>query len=352
MKSRHRSSGYFIIFVPMNLFGHTAGELAELLRAGGQDASQASLLAYWIHRRGESRFERMYSLPKEVKRFLASRHAVVWTAPRYVEEAADGTRKYLFDTPSGMVEAVYIPDGRRHTLCVSTQAGCRWGCRFCRTGMDGFRGSLSAGSILNQLQSLPEKEKINHVVFMGMGEPLENTEEVLRVVSLLTDTRTYALAARNITLSTIGLLPGLRRVLTETRINVTVSLHSPFPEERARLMPVEKKYPFLAVLDLLAAHPPGKRRRYSVAYTLFEGVNDSREHLAALTALLRGRSLRVNLLPYHAVPGLPYRPAAAERLEAFRRGLLDAGISCTVRRSRGEEIAAACGLLSGRGRRA
>jgi 23S rRNA (adenine2503-C2)-methyltransferase len=332
----------------MNLFGHTVDELAEVLRAGGQDVSQAPLLATWIYRRGETSFRRMHTLSREVKRFLMSQHTVEVIAPSRVEQAGDGTRKYLFPAAAGAVEAVFIPDGRRHTLCVSTQAGCRWRCRFCRTGRDGFRGDLQAGEILSQLQTLPEKEEVNHVVFMGMGEPLENTEEVLRVISLLTGTRTYAIASRNITLSTIGLLPGLERILRETKINVTVSLHSPFPEERSRLMPVEKKYPFREVLDLLAAYPPGKRRRYTMAYTLFDGLNDSREHLQALISLLQGRSLRVNLLPYHTVPGLPFRPAPAERLEAFRRGLLDAGISCTLRRSRGEEIAAACGLLSGK----
>jgi 23S rRNA (adenine2503-C2)-methyltransferase len=332
----------------MDLFGHTVAELAEVLRAGGQEVAQAPLLAYWIYRRGETSFREMYSLLRETKRFLQAHHTVKVVGPYRREEAYDGTRKYLFPAAAGLVETVFIPDGRRRTLCVSTQAGCRWRCRFCRTGLDGFRGNLTAGEILSQLQALPEREEINHVVFMGMGEPLANTEEVLRVVSLLTDPRTYAIASRHITLSTIGLLPGLERILRETRVNVTVSLHSPFPEERARLMPVEKKYPFREVLALLEAYPPDRRRRYSVAYTLFDGLNDHRDHLQALIALLRGRPLRVNLLPYHTVPGLPYRPAPAERLEAFRKGLLDADIPCTVRRSRGEEIAAACGLLSGR----
>ena len=331
----------------INLFGHTVEELRALLSGAGLDGSQASLLAYWIYRRGETSFARMSSLPKAVKEYLTNRYFVEAGKPLLVQEASDGTRKYLFGASAGTVEAVYIPDGRRHTLCVSSQAGCRWRCRFCRTGQDGFRGNLQAGEILSQLHNLPEREKVDHVVFMGMGEPLENTEEVLRAVRILTDPRTYALASRHITLSTIGLLPGLQRILKETKINVTFSLHSPFSGERARLMPVEKKYPFREVLALISSYPPGKRRRYTVAYTLFEGVNDSRAHLQALVALLRDLPLRVNLLHYHMVPGLPFRPASPARTESFRRGLLDAGISCTVRRSRGEEIAAACGLLSG-----
>ncbi len=271
----------------MNLFGHTVAELAEVLRGGGQVVAQAKLLAYWIYRRGETSFRQMYSLSRETKRFLSSHHTIEMVIPSRVEEASDGTRKYLFPAAAGAVEAVFIPDGRRRTLCVSTQAGCRWRCRFCRTGLDGFRGNLAAGEIISQLQALPEREEINHVVFMGMGEPLENTEEVLRAVSLLTDPRIYAIAARHVTLSTIGLLPGLERILRETRINVTVSLHSPFPEERARLMPVEKKHPFREVLALLEAYPPGRRRRYSIAYTLFDGLNDHHEHLQALIVLLR-----------------------------------------------------------------
>ena len=333
----------------INLFGHTVEELRAVLAGAGLDGSQAPLLAYWIYRRGETSFARMSSLPKAVKAYLRRRYFLGTGGPLTVQTASDGTRKYLFGSSAGAIEAVYIPDGRRHTLCVSSQAGCRWRCRFCRTGQDGFRGNLTAGEILNQLHSLPEREKIDHVVFMGMGEPLENTEEVLRVVHLLTDPRTYAVTSRHITLSTIGLLPGLQRILEETRINVTFSLHSPFSAERARLMPVEKRYPLSEVLEMFSSHPPGKRRRYTVAYVLLEGVNDSPVHLEALVTLLRGLPLRVNLLSYHEVPGLSYRPASPEKAELFRRGLLGAGISCTVRRSRGEEIAAACGLLSAKG---
>ncbi len=288
----------------------------------------------------------MDTLPREVKRRLGERYRLDTWGPLQVREAPDGTRKYLFRAAAGPVEAVYIPDGRRHTLCVSTQAGCRLGCRFCATGRGGLRGNLSTGEILMQLHGLPERERVDHVVFMGMGEPLENTEAVLRAVEVLTDPRAYAIAARHITLSTVGLLPELERVLRETKINITVSLHSPFPEERARLMPVERRHPVREVLALLRRVPPGRRRRYTLAYMLFDGINDSDAHQRALAVLAAALPVRVNLLSYHPVEGVACRPAPPERLECFCRGLLAAGIPCTVRRSRGEEIAAACGLLA------
>ncbi len=332
----------------MDLFGYTPAELASLLKEEGLDPACAPRLAYWIYRRGSRSFAEMHSLPREVKRRLGGKHTLEGTKVLYGSLSADGTKKYLFTGKSGTVEAVYIPDGRRHTLCVSTQVGCRLGCRFCATGQMGYRGNLTAGEIIGQLHALPEKEQVDHIVFMGMGEPLENVEEVMRAIEILTDPRAYAIAVRYITLSTVGMLPALEKVLRETRVNITISLHSPFPEERSRLIPVERRYPFRKVLALLDRYPPEKKRRYTIAYTLFDDLNDSDEHLRELVRVVAPVKAGVNLLPYHPVEGLPFRPASPDRLHTFCDMIRDAGIRCTIRRSRGEEIAAACGLLAGK----
>lgn len=259
----------------------------------------------------------------------------------------DGTKKYLYRTADGhYVESAYIPDGDRATLCVSSQAGCRMGCRFCMTGRQGLRGQLTSGDILNQMASLPERGRLTNMVYMGMGEPLDNPDQVLRSLEILTAEWGYGWSPTRITVSTAGVVPGLRRLLDESRVHVAVSLHNPFSEQRAEIMPVERAFPVRDVVSLLRRYDFGGQRRVSFEYIVLAGMNDSPAHVKELARLLDGLKCRINLIRFHKIPGSPYFSPDDRRMEAFRDALSRKGIVTTVRASRGEDIQAACGLLS------
>ena len=259
----------------------------------------------------------------------------------------DGTKKYLYRTADGhYVESAYIPDGDRATLCVSSQAGCRMGCRFCMTGRQGLRGQLTSGDILNQMASLPERGRLTNMVYMGMGEPLDNPDQVLRSLEILTAEWGYGGSPTRITVSTAGVVPGLRRLLDESRVHVAVSLHNPFSEQRAEIMPVERAFPVRDVVSLLRRYDFGGQRRVSFEYIVLAGMNDSPAHVKELARLLDGLKCRINLIRFHKIPGSPYFSPDDRRMEAFRDALSRKGIVTTVRASRGEDIQAACGLLS------
>jgi 23S rRNA (adenine2503-C2)-methyltransferase len=243
-------------------------------------------------------------------------------------------------------ETVYLPDNKRITVCVSTQAGCRMNCPFCLTGKYGFKGNLSAGDIINQVVSIPGASGISHVVFMGMGEPMDNLEEVLKASEILISDWGLSISCRNITISTVGLLPGVKEFLKSSVCNLTLSLHSPFPEERSSVVPVEKIYPVQQIIDVIKSHPYRKRRRFSVAYVMIKDINDTDRHLEALKELLRGSQIRVNLLSYHKVNDDQNSSSTEERMQFFKHNLVISGISASIRQSRGEDISAACGLLA------
>lgn len=267
--------------------------------------------------------------------------------PLSSEVSQDKTIKYLFRTSSGkQYEAVYIPDNNRHTVCVSTQSGCRMGCPFCVSGRYGFHGNLTAGEIVSQILGIPYSEKITHVVFMGMGEPMDNLDNVLRACDIITAQWGLALSPRNVTVSTVGIRPGIERFLKQSVCNLTLSLHSPFPEERHKVVPAEKKFPAHDIIQQMKDAKLKKGRRLSVAYVMISGLNDSDAHLKELISLLEGSVIRVNLLPYHSVGNDSMSSSSPEKMQYFRHNLVISGISASVRKSRGSDISAACGLLA------
>ena len=278
---------------------------------------------------------------------LSERYAVGCSKPVEEQRSADGTVKYLYRTAAGgYVETVYIPDGERATLCVSSQVGCRMNCRFCMTGKQGFSGQLTAADILNQLYSLPEREALTNVVFMGQGEPLDNLDAVLRATELLTADYGYAWSPKRITVSTVGLRKGLKRFLDESECHLAVSLHNPFPEQRAQLMPAERSYSVRDIVSLLRTYDFTHQRRLSFEYTMFAGVNDTMAHARELLRLLGGLECRMNLIRFHPVPGVDLKGTSDEDMVRFRDYLTRHGLFSTIRASRGQDIFAACGLLS------
>ena len=329
------------------LYGKTPDELALLCAEERLPRFAAGQIARWLYRRHEERPAAMTDLPAAARARLSERFAAALSAPVHVDESADGTRKYLFRTPEGdFVESAYIPDGERATLCVSSQAGCRMGCRFCATGRQGLSRSLTAASILNQIVSLPERDRLTNVVFMGMGEPLDNLDEVLRALRILTSEWGFGWSPTRITVSTAGVLPALPRFLDETKAHLAVSLHNPFGDERAEIMPVERAWPVREVAELLRRYDFTRQRRVSFEYIVLSGMNDSPRHVRELCRLLNGIKCRINLIRFHKIPGSPYFSPSDEAMIRFRDALTARGIQTTIRASRGEDIRAACGLLS------
>jgi len=333
------------------LLGKTPSELKEIALQAGLPGFTGQQMAQWIYGKRVRTLAGMTNLSKAARERLAESYEVGVALPLGKAESADGTCKYLFPVdgdPANAVEAVMIPDADRKTLCVSSQAGCKMGCRFCMTGRQGFHGSLSAADILSQFFGIDEAEELTNTVFMGMGEPLDNWEEVKRVIEVLTAPWGFAWSPKRITLSTIGVLPNLKRFLDECKCHLAVSLHNPFPDERLSLMPVEKAYPVADVIALLRRYDFTGQRRVSFEYTMFAGFNDTPRHADALLHLLRGLECRVNLIRFHRIPDFPYDTCPHPAMEAFRDRLVRGGLTATIRASRGEDILAACGLLAGR----
>lgn len=308
-------------------------------------------MARWLYVKKVRSISEMTDLSKVARAKLEECCEVGVTEPISVLTSADGTRKYLFPVDNGKeksaIEAVMIPDGDRATLCVSSQSGCRMGCHFCMTGRQGFHGHLSAADIMSQFLAVEESDRLTNTVFMGMGEPLDNYDNVMRVIEILTSDWGFAWSPKRITVSTIGVLPNLKRYLEECRCHLAVSLHNPFPEERLSIMPVQKAWSVTEVVRLIRQYDFSGQRRVSFEYTMFEGFNDTPKHADALVHLLRHLECRVNLIRFHQIPDFPYKTSSPARIEAFRKRLSDAGITATLRASRGEDILAACGLLAG-----
>ncbi|MFO7576072.1 MAG: 23S rRNA (adenine(2503)-C(2))-methyltransferase RlmN [Bacteroidales bacterium] len=321
-------------------------EIADSLEKWGIDRKYASRVAYWIYKKRMEDITSMTSIAGAIRKRLSEHFITGITPPSKRVASSDGSVKYLFSFPGGReVETVFIPEAKRNTVCVSAQCGCARACLYCRTGEMGFHGNLTAGEIVNQVLALPEAATVSHVVFMGMGEPLDNLSEVIRAIEIFTAEWGLAIGNANITVSTVGIIPSIEELLSSTRCNLTLSLVSPVAEERKRLVPAEALYPAAMIIELLKSAPPSKKRRFTVAYMMLDGVNDSERHLEALKELIRGSAIRVNLLTYHPHGDMSFRPSRRERMEQFRKGLLAAGISASIRKSRGEDIAAACGML-------
>ena len=331
------------------LLGLDLAGLEAVAAGAGLRSFAARQMAAWLYRRRVTDIDAMTDLPKTARAWLRDNgYTIGREAPVAEARSTDGTAKYLFKGVGGRdVEAVYIPDRDRATLCISSQAGCKMNCRFCMTGQGGWQGDLDAGAIINQVLSIPESERLTNIVFMGMGEPADNIDAVMRTIDILTAPWGMAWSPRRITVSTIGKQPGLDILLGQSDVHIAVSLHSPFADERLSIMPVQRAYPMADVIATLRQHDFAHQRRLSIEYTMFEGVNDDTRHAEALARLLRGTHARVNLIRFHRTPGFEGKPSPQHVMERFRDTLNAAGITATIRASRGEDIMAACGMLAG-----
>ena len=307
----------------------------------------AKQMASWLYDKKVKTIDEMTNLSLKHRTLLNELYEVGATAPMHSMSSLDGTIKYLYQVgENSFVEAVYIPDGERATLCVSSQVGCKMNCKFCMTGKQGFTTNLSANQILNQIISLPECDKLTNVVMMGMGEPLDNLDEVLKALEILTALYGFAWSPKRITLSTVGLKKGLKRFIESCDCHLAISLHSPVPEQRRDLMPAEKAYSITEMVDLLRNYDFSKQRRLSFEYIVFKGVNDSMLYAKELLKLLRGLDCRVNLIRFHAIPNVDLEGVDMDSMVKFRDYLTSHGLFTTIRASRGEDIFAACGMLS------
>lgn len=330
------------------LLGKTPDELKEIALKVGLPAFTGKQIAQWMYGRKVRSIDEMTNISKVGRERLKEEYTLGVTLPSACQVSSDGTKKYLFPVGEGnAVEAVMIPDDDRKTLCVSSQAGCRMGCRFCMTGRQGFHGNLTAADILSQFIAIDEAAELTNAVFMGMGEPLDNFGNVMKAIEALTADWGFGWSPKRITLSTIGVLPNLRKYLDSTRCHLAVSLHNPFPDERAEMMPVQKAWPVREVIDMIREYDFTGQRRVSFEYTMFAGLNDDKRHADALIRLLRGLECRVNLIRFHKIPDAPFETTPQIIMERFRDRLSNHGITCTIRASRGEDILAACGMLAG-----
>ena len=329
------------------LMGMSLAELRQVATDLGMPAFTGGQIADWLYHRHVGSIDEMTNLSKVNRARLAEAYEIGAMPPTDCQRSVDGTVKYLFPTRSGhQVETVYIPDGDRATLCVSSQVGCKMRCLFCQTGRQGFEGNLTAGDIINQIYSLPERDTLTNIVFMGQGEPMDNLDAVLRATQLLTAPYGWAWSPKRITVSSVGIRGKLRRFLDESDCHIAISLHTPMASQRAELMPAERAFPISEVTDLLRQYDFSHQRRLSFEYIVFGGVNDSERHARETVRLLHGLDCRVNLIRFHQIPGSDLHGADEERMEWLRDYLTSHGVFTTIRASRGEDIYAACGLLS------
>jgi 23S rRNA (adenine2503-C2)-methyltransferase len=329
------------------LYGSTLNELIAVAKRIGLPGFAAKQISDWLYKKEIQTIEEMTNLSKKTRELLSVDYEVGLSAPVNVSESSDGTRKYLFKVlKDKFIETAYIPDNERATICVSSQAGCKMGCIFCLTGKQGFQGNLSSNEILNQFRSLPEFRNLTNMVFMGMGEPLDNISEVLKSLDILTNEWGYAWSPTRITVSTVGLLTGIKEFLEKSRCHLAVSLHSPFDEERRKLMPVQLTNTVEEVLDIIRKFDFNNQRRVSFEYILFKGLNDTPRHIKELARILNGIKCRINIIRFHTFPGSEFQSPNPGVIINFKEALNAKGILTTIRDSRGIDIQAACGLLS------
>lgn len=329
------------------LYGQKLSDLTEITRQLGLPSYTAKQICEWLYKKDVSSIAEMTNLSKQTRSLLESRFEYGLQPPVKVQVSSDGTRKYLFSSrQTRFIETAYIPEKERATLCVSSQVGCKMGCLFCATGKQGFQGQLTAGEILNQFRSIPEHHSITNLVYMGMGEPMDNLNAVLDSLEILTSEWGYAMSPKRITVSTIGIIPAMREFLERSNCHLAVSLHSPFDDERKMLMPIQQVYPLREVIAELKQFDLGKQRRISFEYILFGGLNDTPRHVNELARLLNGLRCRINLIRFHPIPDSPLKASDENAVMHFKEKLNGKGILTTIRASRGQDIHAACGLLS------
>lgn len=329
------------------LYGASLAQLKALCEELALPRFAHKQIARWLYTRFVVDIDSMTDLSKAAREVLKEHCELGLSAPLKVSVSQDGTKKYLFRTSQGeYIESALIPDGERMTLCVSSQAGCKMGCKFCATGRMGFRHHLSATEIINQIISIPERDQLTNLVFMGMGEPLDNIDNLLQTLDILTSEWGLAWSPTRITVSTAGVARTLPRLLDESKVHIAVSLHNPFPEERREIMPIENSYSIREVCDILRRYDFTHQRRVSFEYIVLEGMNCSVRHIKELSRLLDGIKCRINLIRFHRIPDSPFFSPELEKIIEFRDTLTKRGIQTTLRASRGEDIEAACGLLS------
>ena len=333
------------------LLGKTLEELQQVALSVGLQKFAGKQLAEWLYVRRASSFEQMTNLSLKGRQALEEQYTIGRHEPVAEAVSKDGTKKYLFrlslEGGKGdvFIESVYIPDNDRATLCVGTQAGCKMGCKFCMTGTLGFHGQLPVGEILNQIFSIPDSDKLTNIVYMGEGEPMDNIDHVLRSLQVMTESWGCAWSPKRITVSTVGVVPGLERFLKESECHLAVSLHNPFGAERQDIMPIEKRYHLTDIVAMLKQYDWQHQRRVSFEYICWHGQNDTIRHAKELVRLLKGLPCRINLIRFHAGVDQAFAGSDEKQMEWLRDYLSDNGITTTIRRSRGEDILAACGML-------
>ena len=339
------------------LLGKTLQELQAIAQKVGLPRFAGKQLAEWIYTRRATSFDEMTNISLKGREALKANYTIGRHAPVAEAISKDGTKKYLFrltsSSDSGLtskseavfIESVYIPDNDRATLCVSTQAGCKMGCKFCMTGTLGFHGHLSAAEILNQIFSIPDADKLTNIVYMGEGEPMDNLDNVLRSLEAMTAAWGCSWSPKRITVSSVGIIKGLKRFIEESECHLAISLHNPYSIERQEVMPIEKANHLSDVITLLKQYDWSHQRRVSFEYICWGGVNDTPKHANELLRLLKGLDCRINLIRFHAGVDKVFTSSDERQMEWLRDYLTERGITTTIRRSRGEDILAACGML-------
>jgi len=329
------------------LFGKTLDQLKTVVVQIGLPAYTAKQLADWLYKKEVTDFEEMTNLSKNARTLLAKNYQIGLVPPSSVSISSDGTKKYLYPVKNNrFIETAYIPDRDRATLCVSSQVGCRMGCRFCMTARQGFQSNLTAGEIVNQIRSLPERDSLSNIVYMGMGEPMDNYQHVIQSLEILTSDWGFAMSPRRITVSTIGIIGTMTKFLNDSECHLAISLHSPFDDERRMLMPVQNNHPIEEVLKVIREFDMSRQRRVSFEYIMFKDLNDTPRHVNQLARILNGIRCRINLIRFHPIPDAPYQSSDDKTIQEFSSALNKKGIRTTLRASRGQDIEAACGLLS------
>lgn len=333
--------------MPIPLLGKTLTELQEIVIGLKLPKYTAQQIADWLYKKQVVSIDEMTNLSLETRQKLSEKYSIGNSKPILVNSSKDGTKKYLFSVANEqLIEAVMIPESDRKTLCISSQVGCKMNCKFCVTGKMGFHGNLTTTEIINQIYFVDELQDLTNFVFMGMGEPFDNMDELMKTLEVLTASWGFAKSPRRITVSTIGIIPMIHRFLNESECHLAVSLHSPFDEERKMLMPIQSKYPIEKVIQEIKAHGISGQRRVSFEYILFKDLNDTSQHIKALLKLLNGIKCRVNIIRFHPSSEIPFQSPDNEKVKYFAELLNKKGLTTTIRASRGEDIQAACGLLS------
>jgi 23S rRNA (adenine2503-C2)-methyltransferase len=340
-----------------NVFGLEKAALTALVSGLGQPAYRAGQLYVWLYAKRARGFDTMTDLGKPLRSKLALAHELRWPQVQDRQRSSDGTVKYLFRLDDGAtIESVYIPEARRRTICISTQAGCPLKCAFCLTGIGGYERNLKTWEILGQVATVmteapsldPDdgRSRTWNVVVMGMGEPLLNYDATVAALRILMDPDAFAIPAKKLTLSTVGILPALEKLMQEPlRPNLAISLHAPNATLRRELMPIEEKYALADVIAAARRYPIPRGGLVTYEYVMLRGVNDGRTHARELARLLKGSRAKVNLIPLNPAPEIPFGAPTAEAVDAFCGVLADASVAVSVRRPRGQDILAACGQL-------